>query len=72
MGKRTKNGGQRYPVSDTEPDIDGILHANQFGTPQVTVMEIERVPEKKYLVTKLLQANGIAMWPDMTPFGNRP
>lgn len=56
------------PASETEPDVDAIRYVNQFGTPQVPVIEIACVPEKFDLVSKFLQENFISMWPDINPF----
>lgn len=33
-------------TNEVEPDVDAIRHVNQFGTPEVPVMEIACVPEK--------------------------
>lgn len=41
------------------PDVDSVRHVNQFGSPEVPIMEVACVPAKAEAVREFFRQNGI-------------
>lgn len=49
---------------EPSPDIDVVRHINQFGTPDVPLMEIACTAERKDRVVQFFAENEIQRWPE--------
>lgn len=64
--RQNEMGDVDATTAEVYPDIDAVRHVNQFGTPEVALMEVTCTGDKKEQVIKFFQASNIAVWPETT------
>lgn len=50
--------------AEVTPDIDSVRHLNQFGTPDVPLMEVACTQDRKDMVIQFFKDSQIEVWPD--------